>query len=294
MYGVSRSSSAKKSRSSVATLVAKEPPSQSDNLRGLGGGAVVGQNGAHRPEDLVAVHVWGVQAVPGAQHHGGGEGPFALWSADAVHRGRKAEDNLGVLAEQGHARAVVVELGEGGQRAHRHRGVRGVSDDHSGERVAEILNHGVYEGLGHEDAADGGALLAGLLGHLAHVADEQVADVAPRSTSGPSTAALRLSASTLTRTLAASRFFLPRRASAGRRRAGEGEARPGRRAGRGGRRSSRRRAGARPRAAGPDVERDLDHPVGDERGRRRGLGDHRHAGEEGAGDLLGECPRPGS
>ena len=61
------------------------------------------------------------------------------------------------------------ELLRGGERAHPHRRRRaGLPTTTSAELGDQRLLHGVGAVAGHEHAAHGGALLAGLLGHLAH------------------------------------------------------------------------------------------------------------------------------
>ncbi|MFO0758669.1 MAG: hypothetical protein U0359_19400 [Byssovorax sp.] len=82
------------------------------------------------------------------------------------------------------------------------------------EAIDEIVAHLIDDVLRREDAADGGALLPRLLGHVAHhVLEEEVVRLEPGAASGPRTAAFRLSASTLTRTERPAMFGMVREGS---------------------------------------------------------------------------------
>ena len=119
------------------------------------------------------------------------QGPKTSWAdevalatrrAPSFDRGGAAAHDPGLGGEAVYPGAHVAELGGGGDRAHGDVGVGGVPHAAAGELVGDgVRERGGVVG-GDEDAADGGALLAGLLGHVGHdISDREV----PQGVAGP-------------------------------------------------------------------------------------------------------------
>ena len=266
------------------------PPASSTIAGRLVGRAGVGQDRGHGSEDLALVDRRGRQRLLGAQQRRREEEALPRGRPGAVHALPRAENRprgRTQLSDAGHG---VGELRGGGQGSHAHRGVRGISRRELREPRRQGLEQGGLALAGDQDAAHRGALLSRLLGHLpGHVAHEEVEqgraglDVR-RQHRGVQAVGLDVDAHARSQQVgpAAQR-------QRGRRRTGKGEdvLRPqpveqvARRADDELERAGRKQAG---------LQNQLDHSV--RRQRRRGgrLGDHRHAGEEGAGELLGEAP----
>ena len=149
---------------------------------------------------------------------------------------------------------------------------------------------GVHAVRGDEDAAHGGALLAGLLGHLAHhVLEEQAEGGGAVLDVGAEDGGVQAVGLDVHPRVGGEEVGPRAEAARGVRRAGEGEdvVRPQpveQVAGR----ADDELQGALGEEAGLDDQ--LDRPLGHHRGRGGGLGDHRRAGEQGAGRLFGEPP----
>ena len=137
--------------------------------------AVVGHERADGAEGFDVVHAVGLQRLLAQQQRGLEESAAFDALPDWLEIGTAAKHQLGVLAQQGYALGHIGLLGVRGQRAHLHALDRRIAHHHFGQAGFEALGHSVEVLARHDGAADRGALLAGLDGHLArHLFHEEV------------------------------------------------------------------------------------------------------------------------
>ena len=136
---------------------------------------VVGHDGRDRAEGLDVVDGGGGERRAAEEDDRVQEGALLGVAGGERDLVGVAGYDLGLGGELADALADLAALVEAGERAHAGGLVGGVAEGGLGQAVAEGGDDGVGEGAGGDDAADRGALLAGLDGHLAgDLADEEV------------------------------------------------------------------------------------------------------------------------
>ena len=96
------------------------------------------------------------------------EEPLAGGSTHAGERRGRAEGQPAIRGEPSDARPHVPELVRRRQRPHAHRLLGRIAHDHGAQPVHELVPYARGHQGRHQNAPDGGALLPGLLRHVAH------------------------------------------------------------------------------------------------------------------------------